>query len=526
MIRFIMAVSFVFLMMGFPRKVAAEIKVISRSSRSLATMAHLDKPVDRSNNISRDSLSSGPLSPRMLASTAAAKAPTVEVVAAHAAVAAANVAAAKASAAAQQASRAAAVAVEAAATSVNSAVPSPVSTRSEAHGQSRASSPTSPVLSGRQTAGTNLTAKTLQDQLSAKAVAQQAATTAVAQAVVAQAAAAQAAVRASAIAGVQPPAMQKERSTTATELPSHAYRSRIYTILAGLTFAVVVKALCMASNVLVQISPLPQAFRWQNRGCTGEANPAPYVSIMFGGWQWCYYGVFAYLITKRSGFLILVHSNFLGAAFGTYYTYTFYKNCKDVASVINLERYLNGVVGVVLFQACTLATLPCHRALFVAGLVSSLCSFLGACSMLVSVPIVLQTQNSRPIPGPVVVANFFSGIVWCICGWMLSDPLVMCPNIVAVTSSGICIYLKHVFPSDEGIFAEDDSEAQSKINPGVSIPMPFKAAPPKVRRESETTPLMEVSRSVRVSSTIGRPKAEDEMGKLKSQEFCGTGGTF
>merc|ERR1719484_505587 len=100
-------------------------------------------------------------------------------------------------------------------------------------------------------------------------------------------------------------------------------------LLQGITFALVIKVLCMAGNVLVQVSPYPQVNRWESRGCTGEADAAPYVSIAFGGCQWCFYGMFAWIVTSRSGFLILVHSNCLGAVLGTYYVVAFLRNCRN-----------------------------------------------------------------------------------------------------------------------------------------------------------------------------------------------------
>jgi len=185
-------------------------------------------------------------------------------------------------------------------------------------------------------------------------------------------------------------------------------------LLAGITFATMVKALCMAGNVLVQISPYPQVQRWELRGSTGEADAAPYVSICFGGWQWCYYGLFAFLITKRSGFLVLVHSNVLGAVLGTYYTVAFYRNCKNDLARQSLQKYLTAVSTLIFLQVTTIATLPVERALFLTGLISSFCSFVGAISMLASVPTVIRTKDSRSIPGPLVLANMLSAAVWCL----------------------------------------------------------------------------------------------------------------
>lgn len=230
-------------------------------------------------------------------------------------------------------------------------------------------------------------------------------------------------------------------------------------IIAGITFATTVKAACMAGNVLVQVSPYPQVKRWSSRGCTGESDPAPYVSIAFGGWQWCYYGLFAWWLTKRSGFLILVHSNCLGALLGTYYTLTFYRNCRHDSISQGLQKYLTAVATLALFQVCTLMVLPAERALFLTGLIASFCSFVGALSMLVSVPTVVRTEDSRIISGPLAASNFMSAAVWVVCGWMLSDPLIGSPNVVAVLASGTCLYLKSRYPASD----EDGDEFQKPV---------------------------------------------------------------
>lgn len=137
---------------------------------------------------------------------------------------------------------------------------------------------------------------------------------------------------------------------------------------------------------MVQLSPFPQVKRWSSRGCTGDADAAPYVSIFFGGWQWCYYGLFAFFVTGRSGFLILVQSNALGAMLGSFYIFTFFRNCGDKQTQGSLQTYLTVVSSLVLVQASALAVLPSDRALFLSGLVASFCSFLGALSMLATLP--------------------------------------------------------------------------------------------------------------------------------------------
>jgi len=253
----------------------------------------------------------------------------------------------------------------------------------------------------------------------------------------------------------------------------------------GLSFAMVVKALCILGNVLVQISPFPQVMRWDLRKCTGEADAAPYVSIAFGGCQWCFYGMFAWLVTNRSGFLILVQSNFLGAILGTYYVRTFYCNCRNEVSLASLQKYLSGVTSLALLQVCAMGVLPAERALFLTGLVSSFCSFIGATSVLVTVPAVLSSKDSRSIPGPYAIANLASSLVWSLCGYILGDPLVMIPNLFSSCCSATSLGLKVYYPSDFFATGSDKPDKLS-LEEGEEIPIVAKKT---FRKASEFTPL-------------------------------------
>lgn len=224
---------------------------------------------------------------------------------------------------------------------------------------------------------------------------------------------------------------------------------RVSSMIAGVTFAMLIKALCFAGNVMVCLSPFPQAMRWKCRKCTGEADAAPYVSIAFGGSQWCFYGLFAWYVTSKTGFLILVYSNCLGAVLGTYYTMTFYKNCRNEASLDSLQKYLSAVTALVCLQVCGISILPAERALFLTGLVSSFCSFVGACSVLVTIPQVLRLQDSRSIPGPLACASVCSAILWSVCGWLLEDPMVLVPSMFSLGCSTSALACKAMYPSME-----------------------------------------------------------------------------
>merc|ERR1712194_908434 len=98
------------------------------------------------------------------------------------------------------------------------------------------------------------------------------------------------------------------------------------------------------------------------------------------------------------------------------------------------------------------------------GLVSSFCSFLGALGLLTSVPAAIETQNSRLIPGPLVTANFFASVLWCMCGVIIGDPLVTGPNIVATLASALCIGIKLKYPSIDEDLENVPEELNAKLN--------------------------------------------------------------
>lgn len=294
--------------------------------------------------------------------------------------------------------------------------------------------------------------------------------------------------------------------------------------MAGISFMTMIKSFCMAGNILVQVSPYPQVKRWESRRDTGEADAAPYLSIAFGGWQWCYYGVFAFFLTRRHGFLILVHSNCLGAILGTYYSAAFYRNCQHDDALQGFYRYAIAAIALVMLQVCALFILPLERALFLTGLVSSLCSFFGAICMLVSLPVVLRTRDSQAICGPLVLANLVSSFFWCICGWMLEDPLIAAPNVVGMISSCICLYLKWLYPSNDSCqlkkelsfsraigLHRDSSRAQSLIVANTDVRT---IPPPSSTAASPST-------SASPTPALQTPSASE--GKRAS---CDTGGTF
>jgi len=320
---------------------------------------------------------------------------------------------------------------------------------------------------------------------------------------------------------------QVPESTSST---TQWYFSQAMQLIYGLTFAMIVKGLCVAGNVLVQVSPISQIKRWESRKCTGEADAAPYMSIAFGGWQWCFYGLFAWIVTARSGFLILVQSNCLGALLGTYYVVTFYRNCRNDTSLSTLQRYLSAVTSLALLQVCALSVLPAERALFLTGLISSFCSFIGATSVLVTVPQVIRQKDSRSIPGPYAFANFLSSGVWSLCGYILDDPMVMIPNIFSTCCATVSLGLKVLYPSEGS-----DDDVDGKVEEGVPCEMQERKVQIHAKKAqklpTEFTPMLPAKPIKEKSpfpeklfNIVGEPRPDAAICGTVSE--CGTGGTF
>jgi len=234
-----------------------------------------------------------------------------------------------------------------------------------------------------------------------------------------------------------------------------------------LTAAFVVKVLCMLSNVLFQVSPFPAVKKFCDDRDTGEADGAPYLSILYGGWQWCFYGTYAFVVTGKSGFLVLVYSNALGAVLGIYYLWGFMNNCKAEQTMDRLHVYFRGAAVLICVQLVAMCSLPCQKALFLCGFVSSLCSVLVSMSMLATVPVIFKTRCSATVNVSMLCIGIGSNMLWLVCGTMLRDLWICIPNTVGLFVFFFSLGLAHHFPRDPKVAAAlvaaagDDAAAES-----------------------------------------------------------------
>jgi len=216
-----------------------------------------------------------------------------------------------------------------------------------------------------------------------------------------------------------------------------------------ISFTLMIKSLAILSNVVMHISPFPIVKEIEKLECTGDKDSAPFVSIAYCSSQSAFYGLYAYWVTSRSGFLVLCYSNVVGVSMGMYYVYTFLGNCKNVDIMSLTRNYLKAAAFLVSIQAIAILALPAPRSLFFVGLTSSMCSLISAFSLITSVPEVLRTKCSKNLPVPVLISGAASAFFWFLCGVDLWDPYIAAPNGIYVLIAGCALSLAAYYPREE-----------------------------------------------------------------------------
>jgi len=208
----------------------------------------------------------------------------------------------------------------------------------------------------------------------------------------------------------------------------------------------VVKTLCIFSNVLGQLSPIPQVRQFHKLKDTGEADAAPYVSIMFGGLQWSFYGIFAFVVTENPDVMVLVYSNMVGAIAGFCYLHGFLTNCKDTRSRQRLLMYCKITATLAAVQLLVTISVDTHLALLFCGLVSSICGMMGACSLLTTMPQVFSSMCSSSINMPLLCTGMFGNSIWLVCGLMMHDIWIIAPSAVSLLLQSFAAAVVAIFP--------------------------------------------------------------------------------
>jgi len=221
----------------------------------------------------------------------------------------------------------------------------------------------------------------------------------------------------------------------------------------------------MMSNVVFQLSPYPTVKKIRCDKDTGDFDAAPLVSIAFGCVQWSFYGTFAWLVTGKTGFLIVVYANCFGAFVGMFYVLSYQTYCQCQKARNKLYQYYQMVGNLVIVQVCAIYTLSVDRALLFCGAVASMTTIMSACAPWTTVPTTIATQNSEKMPVALLGASLVSSGLWLICGLILWDVWIMVPNFVGILSNVVLvgIALKYQDVQMRKTVQKDFTDTEAKV---------------------------------------------------------------
>jgi solute carrier family 50 protein (sugar transporter) len=209
------------------------------------------------------------------------------------------------------------------------------------------------------------------------------------------------------------------------------------------SFAFLLKFLCICSSVLMQMSPMRDVVKFRSNQSTGGYESLPLVMLATCGSQWCFYGLFAWAVTGNRGFLVVVYANALGVVLGVFYTITFQSFCDNAIKQQGLHTYLSFGASIFVFQAFTMILYAPETALLVSGAVAAALSVAVSASPLVGLEELKRTRNADAMPADLIIACFLSCVLWMLCGVMIRDLWIFVPNAFGLLFN--CIQLAALY---------------------------------------------------------------------------------
>ena len=213
-------------------------------------------------------------------------------------------------------------------------------------------------------------------------------------------------------------------TATTTKLPT---TTEVETPSIGLE--VWLKIFAIGSNILLQLSPMRLVTDMQLKQSTGTLSPFPLIALTACGFQWSFYGYFAWSIMDNPGFLMLVYANILGFVLGLFYMNTYVQFSRATGWKLHAITWTIFLL---------LEVLVCHvisnvnTSLVLSGAISALLSVAVSASPLAAVPNILKDNDLSSMPVDMVFASLLSSVLWLWCGYLLQDPWVWVPNFTGV----------------------------------------------------------------------------------------------
>ena len=202
-----------------------------------------------------------------------------------------------------------------------------------------------------------------------------------------------------------------------------------------LSFELFIKIFAIGSNVLLQLSPMRLVTEFRLGQSTNGMSSFPLIALTACGFQWTFYGYFAFEVMDNPGFLMLVYANILGFVLGVYYLINFriYEKISGEVTPLSRDPTLIGLSVLFLLEVfwCHLNS-DVSLSLKISGGLSAVLSVLVSASPMVSIPKVLTERKLDSLPVDMVFASLASSVLWFICGYLLGDAWVWVPNISGI----------------------------------------------------------------------------------------------
>lgn len=145
----------------------------------------------------------------------------------------------------------------------------------------------------------------------------------------------------------------------------------------------------------------------------------------------------------------------LGVLLGSYYVYVYYMNAGDKTQPTRMLTY--SFVFIVLLSLAVSHS-PDESQLII-GVPGNILSVLTAASPLLQVKTILRLKDASCLPFGMSVMTVVAGGVWMVYGIMLGDPLVIFPNLFALSMGIIQVSLIALYPGAAAVKAGKKSSA-------------------------------------------------------------------
>lgn len=244
--------------------------------------------------------------------------------------------------------------------------------------------------------------------------------------------------------GVNYPEHHAPEHSEVTEVPATTSRWSAETLFPWLhfiSFSFLLKSGAIVSSFMGQMSPLPVIWTVKASQDTMQYPPFTFFCVFCCGLQWCVYGIFAFVVTRNYGFLILVYANACGVIMGAYYVSQYYRYCKIETRQRQLSSCAYMAVLSFATQALVIADVPHSRALLIVGTVSAGLSVMVTAAPLAELSTILKTKDVSSLPPEYVCCQFFASSLWFGCGLLLHDTWILVPNVFGLVLGGFQIFL-------------------------------------------------------------------------------------